>query len=63
MSALLGLVVAGVVAFFLYSIGANIFIVSAIAMLAYGLIVWRTGIGGDDKELIRKAFNVSRAKA
>ena len=59
---LLGLSVAGVASIILITMNVNVLIISLIFILLYGMIVYKTGIKEDDKELIRNIFNVSKVK-
>jgi O-antigen/teichoic acid export membrane protein len=54
---LLGLCTAAVVAIILINMAINIYIISMVVIVIYGLIVYKMGIKEDDKLLIRNLFN------
>ena len=60
---LLGLCTAAVVAIILINMAINIYIISMVVIVIYGVIVYKMGIKEDDKLLIRNIFNLSNIKA
>lgn len=60
---LLGLLTAVAVAIILINMDINILIISIVVIVIYGVIVYKMGIKGDDKKLIRNTFNLSNIKA
>ena len=60
---LFGLCTAGVVSIILINMGINIFIISMVVIVIYGVLVYKMGIKEDDKQLIRNIFNLSNVKS
>jgi len=52
----------GITAMILLSMNIDIFIVSAICIIIYGLVIYKLGITKDDKQLIKKLFDLSNIK-
>lgn len=54
---LLGLSAAGIAAIILINLGISVLIISTVAILMYGVIIYKTGIKEDDRQLIKKMLN------
>jgi len=52
----------GITAMILLNMNINILIVLAICIIIYGLVTYKLGITKDDKQLIKKIFNLSNIK-
>ena len=58
----LGILVAGAFAILLNILYVNIFLITLVSIILYGMIVYKIGIKDDDKQLIKKLFDLSNIK-
>lgn len=58
---LIGFIVSGIAVLLLVSINTDKYIVAAIAMIIYSVIVYKIAIKDDDKQLVKSLFRKSRA--
>ena len=52
----------GITEIILLNMNVDILIVLAICIIIYGLVIYKLGITKDDKQLIKKIFNLSNIK-